>query len=339
MRSFTLCALAALSLFAAWPACVKHSDRSPAEEPVQGSTAPTATRSHDVAPIVSLDSPYRARSSVFRGQLHAHTTNSDGKQSPVQVVTAYRNAGYHFAAITDHNYHTADPGVSGIVLIPGVENDYGCQHENRIGASTPAPGARVPQDVIDRARAESSFVQINHPDWPGSYPKNPCWSDKALLAVHGYDAVEVWNASDDDTNNNAEIRIDTLLSEGRRTFLTAVDDCHDVRAAYCMTSSVYVFSDTLGANEILSELRRGNFYASSGAIISHIAANYGVITVTVPTSSQIEFIANCGRVVQNSPNVHAAAYTVAGDENYVRVRVSTSGRRKAWSNPIYVSKR
>ncbi len=283
----------------------------------------------------TLVSPYRPAAHVYRGQLHAHTTNSDGKQTPTAVITAYRAAGYDFVAITDHNVHTTDPGVTGILFIPGVENDHSCQHENRINVGSPAPGVRLPQDVIDRGQTEGSFVQINHPDWPGSYPKNPCWTDKALLAVHHYDAVEVWNASDDATNNNAEKRIDFLLSNDRNTFLTAVDDCHDVRAAYCMTSSVNVFADALTTQDVMAALKAGNFIAAHGAQISSIATSRMTITVVVPTTSTIEYIVSGGTVAKTDPGVTSSTFTPNATAKYVRIRVTT-GQHQAWSNPILV---
>ncbi|MDR1928213.1 MAG: PHP domain-containing protein [Oscillospiraceae bacterium] len=39
----------------------------------------------------------------FRGDLHMHTSHSDGKQSPEIVCANYRKTGYDFFAITDHN--------------------------------------------------------------------------------------------------------------------------------------------------------------------------------------------------------------------------------------------
>lgn len=289
---------------------------------------------------LKLESPYRGKSRMFRGQLHAHTTNSDGTQSPAQVMAAYKKAGYDFVAISDHNFNTPDPGVPGILFIPGVENDHTCLHENRINATTVAPGPRTPQDVIDQARKEGSFVQINHPDWPGSYPANPCWSDKALLAVTGYDAIETWNSSNDPSNNNAERRVDMLLSNGRRTNLTAVDDCHDVRHAYCMTASVNVFADALTVSDVMANLKSGNFYASFGAIISSVTVNGPTVAVAVPKKSDIEFIANGGKVVKTERDSLTASYAVKGDEKYVRIRVTIrSNYRRAWSNPIYVSSR
>src|SRR5688572_19804480 len=192
-------------------ACVTDSVRQPVApitpRAVAGtdSTTPPPQPEVMVEPTkgITITSPYRPKAHIYRGQLHAHTTNSDGRQSPAAVMAAYRDHGYHFAAITDHNFNTPDPGVRGILFIPGVENDHTCLHENRINAATVAPGARLSQDVIDQSRHEGSFVQINHPDWPGSYPKNPCWTDAALLAVRDYDAIEVWNNSNEWNNSNA----------------------------------------------------------------------------------------------------------------------------------------
>lgn len=299
--------------------------------------SPSLTSSQPVGGI-TLTSPYRRKAHMYRGQLHAHTTNSDGSQSPADVMRAYKRAGYGFVSITDHNVNTPDPRVPGILFIPGVENDHTCLHENRINATTVAPGARLPQDVIDQAQREGSFVQINHPDWPGTYPADPCWSDQALLAVRGYDAVEVWNASCEAKHNRYEHRIDYLLSNGRRTFLTAVDDCHGTHLPYCFTSSVNVFADALTLPEIMGNLKSGNFYASSGAHITSVSAAGSSVAVTVPAPSDVEFIANGGKTVKTERAVTAATYAVAGDETYVRVRVTRlTDRRMAWSNPIYVT--
>jgi hypothetical protein len=287
---------------------------------------------------VKLESPYRAKPRSFKGQLHAHTTNSDGTQSPAVVMAAYKKAGYDFAAITDHNHNTPDPGVKGILFLPGVENDHTCLHENRINATTVAPGSRMPQDVIDQARREGSFVQINHPDWPGRYPTNPCWSDKALLAMKDYHAIETWNASNGAENNNAERRVDFLLSNGMRTNLTAVDDCHDVRHAYCMTASVHVFADVLTVDDVMANLLSGNFYASSGANVTSVTVDGRNIAITLPKASDVEFIVNGGKVAKTERAVLTSSYVVAGDEKYVRIRVTrVSDKRQAWSNPIYVT--
>ena len=38
----------------------------------------------------------------FKGNLHCHTTNSDGKLTPEECKAFYREHGYDFLSITDH---------------------------------------------------------------------------------------------------------------------------------------------------------------------------------------------------------------------------------------------
>lgn len=62
------------------------------------------------------------------GNFHTHTTESDGKQAPVDVVDAYHAIGHTVLAITDHNKHTwpwtsfgRDPQQLHMIAIPGNE--------------------------------------------------------------------------------------------------------------------------------------------------------------------------------------------------------------------------
>src|SRR5688572_24689968 len=48
----------------------------------------------------------------YKGNLHTHTTNSDGDSSPEDVVRWYKANGYDFVAITDHEHITAVDGLN-----------------------------------------------------------------------------------------------------------------------------------------------------------------------------------------------------------------------------------
>ena len=39
----------------------------------------------------------------YKGNLHSHTYWSDGRAFPDQAIREYRDAGYDFCAVTDHN--------------------------------------------------------------------------------------------------------------------------------------------------------------------------------------------------------------------------------------------
>ena len=61
----------------------------------------------------------------FKGNLHCHTTVSDGKLSPDEVVALYRDLGYDFLALTDHRRLSAPTHLEGcMLLLSGMEMDY-----------------------------------------------------------------------------------------------------------------------------------------------------------------------------------------------------------------------
>ena len=46
--------------------------------------------------------PFSAPGTWFKGNLHTHTTVSDGSRTPETTAQAYREAGYDFLALSDH---------------------------------------------------------------------------------------------------------------------------------------------------------------------------------------------------------------------------------------------
>jgi hypothetical protein len=68
---------------------------------------------------------------ILKGNLHAHTTFSDGRFPVEDVVSRYRDLGYDFLAITDHDdliqpdYWMSIPSSDDrMIILPGVELDY-----------------------------------------------------------------------------------------------------------------------------------------------------------------------------------------------------------------------
>ncbi|HEV2056985.1 MAG TPA: PHP domain-containing protein [Methylomirabilota bacterium] len=68
---------------------------------------------------------------LLKGNLHAHTTFSDGRRPVAEVVARYRELGYDFLAITDHDNRIGDDYWSNIpsgddrmLVLTGVELDY-----------------------------------------------------------------------------------------------------------------------------------------------------------------------------------------------------------------------
>jgi len=68
---------------------------------------------------------------LLKGNLHAHTTFSDGRRPVDQVIARYGDLGYDFLAITDHDdrvdsdyWFQIPPGDDRLLVLPGIEIDY-----------------------------------------------------------------------------------------------------------------------------------------------------------------------------------------------------------------------
>ena len=97
------------------------------------------------------------------GNLHAHTTFSDGVKEPAQLVAAYEALGYDFLAITDHEnwiddrYWSAIPRVSSkLLLFHGIELNWS-RFDQHIGKVS---GERETLHVLNHpARYQLSVAQ------------------------------------------------------------------------------------------------------------------------------------------------------------------------------------
>ena len=60
----------------------------------------------------------------YKGNLHCHTTHSDGRLTPAEVVQYYKKEGYDFLAISDYNIfsdYRRDFDCDEFIILPAVE--------------------------------------------------------------------------------------------------------------------------------------------------------------------------------------------------------------------------
>ena len=61
---------------------------------------------------------------MLKGALHCHTTRSDGRGTPEEVIAKHADHGYDFMALTDHRiYNKKNFGDRPMTILPGVELD------------------------------------------------------------------------------------------------------------------------------------------------------------------------------------------------------------------------
>ena len=124
--------------------------------------------------------PFRVPGKWYKGNLHTHTTLSDGTKTPEELVELYKEKGYDFLSITDHSIvaKTTHFTEEEFLMIPGEEICIGKSTANTLyhivalGVQKTLPFEDFsyglnPQRVIDRINAEGGFAILAHPYWSG----------------------------------------------------------------------------------------------------------------------------------------------------------------------------
>ena len=299
----------------------------------------------------------------YKGNLHAHTLNSDGDSTPDDVVRWYREHGYHFVTLTDHNYLTSVDGLNALhgadgkfLVVRGEEvtdpSNGKPVHINGLDLATfvkPSGASTVLEAIqrnVDAIRAAKGVPSVNHPNFG--------WAITAdeLGQVQRTRLFEVFNSHPTVNNQGGggvpglEEVWDRILSSGKLLYGIAVDDAHyfkrpeDQSAPRPGYGWVHVRAERLESRAIVEALERGDFYASTGVELQSIQSSSSSLTLTVkqqPLSSKyrIQFIGKNGRVLSEATS-SPATYTFKGDESYVRAKVIESNGKVAWIQPVPV---
>lgn len=288
-----------------------------------------------------LVSPYAESGTWLRGNLHTHTTVSDGTGDPEDVVAAYGAAGYDFLAISDHDAFV-DPddyrAETGLVLLPAVEVTANGPHLLHVGAREAVDPDTDRQAVLDGIDAGEGFAVLNHPSWQEAYAH---WSQEALTRLEGYAGIEIYNAVIERHPGAATAtdRWDRLLSTGRRAWGYANDDTHGPGEIAQGWNVVQVDERTPGA--ILEALAAGRFYASTGVHVRSIRASDGTVAVETGDAERIRLVSDHG-VVQQTVDAPEATFALpdqlvhGSDHSYVRVECVGRAGEMAWTQPFFL---
>ncbi len=83
---------------------------------------------------ISPDQIFAEESRWYRGDLHIHTTMSDGHDTPKEMKIRAEKEGLDFYAVTDHNVWQKKWPLTSCMVLPGIEITQEIGHANRIKA-------------------------------------------------------------------------------------------------------------------------------------------------------------------------------------------------------------
>jgi len=290
----------------------------------------------------------------FRGNLHTHTTNSDGDSPPDEVVAWYRDAGYDFLALTDHDLLTL-PGdhataAGPMLLVHGEEVTAGDVHLNGLGIRSTIPpiiGTSVSETLqlnVDAVRRDGGMASVNHPNYRWQV------APADLVALEGCRLLEVYNGGPETNNEGALARLshdelwDAVLSAGRRFNAIAVDDAHIFRVFGRPYSNpgrgwVHIRAARLDEASILEGLATGAFYASSGVELAEISSDRHELAIDIVQQYDLAyrttFIGQSGKVLDVVDGLEPR-HAMTGTEGYVRARIEDSDGLRAWVQPVFL---
>lgn len=314
------------------------------------------------------------RGNWYKGNLHMHTTVSDGVLEPVEAINVYREAGYDFIAITDHRKIGHLWQDDGFLILPGVEWDTGdavkmpVYHILGIGMNketadfyhgAPYEGAPLgtarggiwtggrngrkkyhphPQAIIDAVRAAGGVAILAHPAWSVMDPGE-------MSDLHGFAAAEIYNSVSgfpfNPGRDEASYYWDIWGRNGKLVKCVASDDSHfydgEQTKAFTMVNA-----PSLNRDAIMHALKNGHFYASLGPAFRSIEYDTESGKVSVECSSDVQevvFKTNTPWPEQGYQRINGgghASYRVMYEDRFVRIELIDKRGRKAWSPPFSV---
>ena len=182
--------------------------------------------------------PFSCAGRFWRGNLHTHSTRSDGRLPPEAVADFYRDAGYDFLALTDHfweiyNFPITDTRAlrtKSFTTLLGAEIHAPVTSKNHdwhvvaVGLPpnfAPWTSGETMQAMSARAAAAGAFLGIAHPQWYGLTTED-------VLSLPLAHAVEVYNhgCAIDCDRGDGFVVLEHVLATGKRLTAYAADDAH-----------------------------------------------------------------------------------------------------------------
>jgi hypothetical protein len=294
--------------------------------------------------------PFDQPGQFFKGNLHSHSTNSDGLLPPEDVVKAYRERGYDFVSITDHfmnrfewpvtdTTHLRDERFTTLlgaelhgggmengelwhIVTNGLPENFEPQNPNEDGA-----------EIAARAIREGAFVTVGHPAWNGV-------TEKDIDKLDDFDAIEIYNHghTNDCDRGNGWMLADTLATRGMRFSTTAADDAHFKHRPDTFGGWVKVKSESLDPDSILEALKDGRYYASTGPEIHNVEITDSEIVIECTPAIAV-YVGGRGSIkaYERGDGLTKVRIPLSPFLNsFCRITVLDERGSRAWTSPIWL---
>jgi hypothetical protein len=302
--------------------------------------------------------PFDLPGNWYKGNLHSHSTESDGIRSPMEVMDWYSSHGYTFNVITDHNRLTIPDkfGKPPLLAIPGTELTCrrGDQEFHILGIgldSMPIESQQDPQDAINAIKTVGGISIVAHPYWHDLQLDD-------MLPLTEHNGIEIYNTGCwiEQQRGHALTHWDAITSRGQKIWGYAVDDSHWKTADH---GGGWIVVRTLKPDQvsIINAIKSGDFYSSCGPEIHDINIEGDILTVKCSPARSIyvfdqyhysplavnawdgdtfeEGASNIFEKVNKFKPKTDAVFKISPKQELIRIEVVDYQGRSAWSNPYF----
>jgi hypothetical protein len=281
----------------------------------------------------------------YKGNVHAHSTLSDGNKPYGDVVALYRDSGYDFLSITDHWVCSETVESPEFLLLSGREYEFvpqggyhgrdrgGCYVDfNAVGFASPpdiqnGPGL-TQRLAIDEIHRKGGIAILNHPEWARTLPED-------IWAAEGWDGIEIYNTLVNDycfIFKHSDYMVDEAALAGHLIPVFGTDDPHTYAGEECKTF-IYAQAESLTRDGILQAIRERRFFASQGPWV-RVREDGGALAIECTPACAIHVAtSSCLAPVLRGDGMTEARVAIADDAFYYRVEVMDSAGRMAWTHP------
>ncbi len=273
-----------------------------------------------------MEKMFPEQTNWYKGNLHSHTTNSDGTLTPEEAVKNYKKHGYSFVCLSDHDLYTdyrEEYNSTDFLILPGVEiaavlfdekDGYVKMHHMNgilgnedmqkhaeaglflhmepiepIVAYGSWDGRKVAEEMAENLKSHGCFITYNHPIWSRVEPHE--------FEICGlYHSLEIYNyntVNESGTGFNTTYW-DEMLRKGMHVNADAADDNHNGNFPDNYGGYVVVAAESLTHENIMNALIEGRYYSVAGPggpDIKQIIVDDGEVTVYCSPVERINIIA------------------------------------------------
>ncbi len=300
-----------------------------------------------------------------KGNLHTHSLESDGDAPPDEVYRFYRDHGYQFLALTDHNHvvaprtyrHLERPRFKLLAAEEITMTAEGREvHVNALCIRSKIDGGTFPtkkaalEHAIDATHAQGGIALINHPNFGRALTL-----DDLVDGGRHADLLELWSGhpyvypGGVDGAPSYEALWDGARARGVSFGGVGVDDAHHFRVTPLSTTAaaplrawIATYTEpgaTVETATTCDRIRRGRFYASNGAVLSRLRVEPDAIDVwPEDPAAHVVFVDDRGGETEVRLSEGRAHYDLRPDDRWVRARIADKRGKHAWTQAFTVGR-